>query len=187
MIDQGDNFNEEDAGDTIESVGIKAVSYNNIVDRYFTKYYIDKGTDKEQYVFIHTNGIIMCGLGENNFLVKSKIKIKEIKDLNKVSKVSGKRKHGAHVLMENEYILQFICEENENVLDPKSENKLVQFNFSPKVKGKLLEINSNIFNTLDIVQKYPEKYGFLCFLLLSDNKAVEALREKLERMNNINK
>ena len=48
---------EDDGADfTIESVGLKAANYYNIVDRYFTKYYIDKNTEKEQYVFIHTNG-----------------------------------------------------------------------------------------------------------------------------------
>lgn len=83
-------INDEEAFDSVESVGLKATCYNNMVDRYFTKYYLDKNSDKEQYIFVHTNGLVMCGLGSNNLVVKSKLK--EITDLNKVQKVSGKRK-----------------------------------------------------------------------------------------------
>jgi len=178
---------EEDEGDfSIESVGLKAANYNNIVDRYFTKYYLDKNTDKEQYVFIHTNGIVMCGLGKNNSLVKSNYKIKEIKDLNKLSKISGKRKHGAHVLMDNEYVLQFILLPNENDKNNSmtdGEATEIKYNFSPKVKGKLLEINENIFKNYNFVKEFPEKYGFVCFLMLDHNN-LQALREKLEKIQN---
>jgi hypothetical protein len=40
----------------IEAGGLKTISYNNLVDRYFTKYYVNKGAENEQYVFIHSNG-----------------------------------------------------------------------------------------------------------------------------------
>ena len=172
-----DNENIEENIDAVESVGIKAMYYNNIVDRYFTKYYLDEGTNKEQFVFIHTNGVIMCGLGCNNFIVKSfpLLKIKEIKDLNKMTKVSGKRKHGAHFLNENESILQFTLQ-GEGVNETN-----MNFNFSPRIKGKLVELNSNIFTNPELVQTSPEKFGYLCFLLLADVKAVEVLRDKLEK------
>jgi len=48
-----DDLNEEE---TIDTVGIKAIHYNNLVDRYFEKYYVDKNTEYEQYIFIHSNG-----------------------------------------------------------------------------------------------------------------------------------
>jgi hypothetical protein len=83
-----DNF-EEDV-DIDNTDGFRSLSYNSFVDRYFVKYYIDQGTENEQYVFIHTNGVLMCGLGQNNKIVKSGVK--EVKDLNKVLKISGKRK-----------------------------------------------------------------------------------------------
>jgi hypothetical protein len=171
MIDEND-MNEEQI-DAIESLGIKAMHYNSIVDRYFTKFYVDEMTDKEQFIFIHTNGVIMCGLGKNHYIVKSGLKIKEIKDQNKMSKISGKRKHGAHLLFDNENILQFILE-GEN-----SECK--EFSFCPKVRGKLIEINQNIFNKPQVVQESPEKFGYLCFLLMIDARSVEVLREKLEK------
>jgi hypothetical protein len=179
---------EEDEGAdfTIESVGLKAANYNNIVDRYFVKYYLDKNTDKEQYVFIHTNGIVMCGLGKNNSILKSKHKIKEIKDLNKLSKVSGKRKHGAHVLMDNEYIVQFILHPTENEkynMMSDGENTEIKFNFSPKVKGKLLELNDNLFKNHELIKEFPEKHGFICFLMLDHNN-LQVLRERLEKMQN---
>jgi hypothetical protein len=40
----------------IEAGGLKNINYKNLVDRYFTKYYTMKGTDDEQYIFIHSNG-----------------------------------------------------------------------------------------------------------------------------------
>jgi hypothetical protein len=179
---------EDDGADfTIESVGLKAANYYNIVDRYFTKYYIDKNTEKEQYVFIHTNGIVMCGLGKNHSIVNSKLKIKEIKDLNKLSKISGKRKHGAHVLMDNEYVAQFILQSSENegahVMSDSSDKNTqeIKFNFSPRVKGKLIEINSNLYKNFNLVKEYPEKYGFICFLLLDHNN-LQLLKDKLEKM-----
>ena len=43
--------NEEDAD---LSIGMRALNYTNLVDRYFDKYYIDKGKPTEQYVFIHS-------------------------------------------------------------------------------------------------------------------------------------
>lgn len=176
---------EDDTDFTIESVGLKAANYNNIVDRYFTKYYLDKNTEKEQYVFIHTNGIVMCGLGKNHSIVNSGLKIKKINDLNKMSKVSGKRKHGAHVMMDNEYVVQFILEasesEGENKMSDSNDKPEIKFNFSPRVKGKLIEINSNIFNDFDMIRKYPEKYGYVCFLMLDHNN-LQILREKLEKI-----
>jgi hypothetical protein len=90
ILMEKENKKEDDLEIDSEECGLRAVNYSNAVERYFVQYYLDKGTDKEQYVFIHTNGIIMCGLGNNNALLKKKIK--EVKDLNKVTKVSGKRK-----------------------------------------------------------------------------------------------
>jgi hypothetical protein len=168
----------------VENVGIKAMYYNNIVDRYFTKFYIDQYTDKEQYVFIHTNGIIMCGLGSNNLLVKSGVKIKEVKDLNKMTKVSGKRKHGGHVLNETEFILQFVMEGAEDLNVHPGSTPDRQFCFSPKVKGKLIEINSKIFTNPEVIQNSPEKFGFLCMVMMNDAKSVENLKERLEKLKN---
>jgi hypothetical protein len=178
-------LDENELNEEVENVGIKAMYYNNIVDRYFTKYYIDQNTDKEQYVFIHTNGVIMCGLGSNNYLVKSGVKISEVKDLNKMTKVSGKRKHGAHILNEGEFILQFMMEGAEDLV---SQNPNAtpdrQFCFTPKIKGKLIEINSKIFSDPGIIQKSPEKFGFLCFILMNDARSVDYLRDKLEKLKN---
>lgn len=96
----------------------------------------------------------MCGYGENNLIVKQG-NIKQINDFNKVLKISGKKKRkrinllimftidGAHVLKENEYIIELITDSNETKY------------FSPKVSGKLLEINSNLNNeTLTTSVKY---------------------------------
>jgi len=44
--------NEEEAD---ISLGMRALNYTNLVDRYFEKHYIDKGKPTEQYVFIHSN------------------------------------------------------------------------------------------------------------------------------------
>jgi hypothetical protein len=84
-----DNFEEEIDID-VDDTGFRSLNYNNLVDRYFNKFYLDQGTENEQYIFIHTNGIVMCGLGQNNSIIK--LGVKEIRDMNKVLKLSGKRK-----------------------------------------------------------------------------------------------
>jgi hypothetical protein len=184
MIDYNENLNaDEEDLEQIESLDLRAKYYNNLVDRYFTKFYLDKDTEKEQYIFIHTNGIVMCGLGLNHKIVKNpNLKITEIKDLQKVIKTSGKRKHGAHILNDNEYIIQFIYEEG-NTQNEKSDSKenFGNFSFSPRVKGKLLETNTNIITNFDLVKNSPEKNGYICFILL-EPKAVQSLREKLEKL-----
>lgn len=177
-------LDENEINEEVENLGIKAMYYNSIVDRYFTKYYIDQNTDKEQYIFIHTNGIIMCGLGSNNYLIKSGIKIREVKDFNKMTKVSGKRKHGAHILNEGENILEFLMEGTEDLIQNPNATLDRQFCFSPKIKGKLIEINSKIFSNPEIIQKSPEKFGFLCFMMMNDARSVDNLKEKLEKLKN---
>lgn len=183
MIDENECLNENEEMETIEALDLRAIHYNNIVDRYFTKYYIDQNTDKEQYIFIHTNGIIMCGLGKNHKLVKNNLIIKDIKDLHKVAKISGKRKHGAHILNENEYILEISTEQIKEHQDLNLSQEKSVIHFCPKVKGKLIEINSNIFRDFNLVKNSPEKNGFLCFVM-QDPKGVQSLKEKLDKMNN---
>lgn len=68
--------------------------------------------------------------------------------------------------MENEYIIQFILD-----------NGTFQ-NFSPKVKGKLIDVNTKIFTNPDLVKNSPEKNGYICILLL-ELGALKVLREKL--------
>lgn len=82
--------NNNDNIDEIISVGLKATNFDNIIERYFYKIYLNKGEDKEQFIFLHSNGIVLCGLGENHFLIKNK-SILNIKDLGKLVEVKGKK------------------------------------------------------------------------------------------------
>jgi hypothetical protein len=166
--------NEED--DEIVSVGLKATFFNNIIDRYYTKIYLNKDTDKEQYIFIHSNGIILTGIGINHFLV-SKFReglVSKLTNLNKLAPVKGKKKHGARILNENEYVMEV---EYYNSSNKENENVQV-FKFSPGVKqAKLMDINENIFNNNSLLMESPEKFGFICMLFLDHNQ-VENLKKK---------
>ena len=157
---------DEDENDFLDSVGIKSTYYNDFVERYFSKYYLNKGKDNEQYIFIHSNGIILCGFGKNNFITKEKIVA--VVDLKKPGKITGRRKHGAHFLTENEYVRQVSYQDGKTL------------NFCPKLKGKLLEINSNLVDNPTLINNSPESFGFVCIIQL-EQKAVESLREKLEK------
>lgn len=155
----------------IISVGLKATSYSNLIDRFFTKLYINKGSESEQYIFIHSNGIVVCGLGANNSLITGK-KIKHIVDLGKLVEVKGKRKHGAKILQETEYIVE--------VKYTNDANEEATFKFSPKVnKAKLMEINKNAILKPELVLESPEKFGFLCILFL-DVPGIEAVKQKYQ-------
>ena len=156
---------EEEENDFLDSVGIKATYYNDFVERYFTKYYFDKDKDTEQFLFIHSNGIIVCGFGRNHFITKEKIN--GVTDLKRPGKITGRRKHGAHFLNENEYVLQVSYGDGKTV------------NFCPKLKGKLLEINQSIVEKPILLNESPESFVFVCIIQLEQN-GLESLKNKLD-------
>ena len=160
---------DEEEFDILESVGLKSIYYNDQVQRYFSKYYLNKGEPNEQYIFIHSNGIIMCGIGANNEILKKDIK--EIILLKQLSKITGRNKHGAHILNANENIIQIKTSDNI-------------FNFCPKLKGKLLEINQNLVKNPKLLIDSPEKNGFICLILQEPND-VEELKQKLGKPENL--
>ena len=160
---------DEEEYDILESVGLKSIYYNDQVQRYFSKYYINKGQPNEQYIFIHSNGIIMCGIGANNEILKKNIK--EVIILKQISKITGRSKHGAHILNTNENIIQIKTDQDT-------------FNFSPQLKGKLLEINQNLAKNPKLLSESPEKNGFICLIQQEPND-VEELKEKLGKPENL--
>ena len=160
---------DEEEYDILESVGLKSIYYNDQVQRYFSKYYINKGQPNEQYIFIHSNGIIMCGIGANNEILKKNIK--EVIILKQISKITGRSKHGAHILNTNENIIQIKTDQDT-------------FNFSPQLKGKLLEINQNLTKNPKLLSESPEKNGFICLIQQEPND-VEELKEKLGKPENL--
>ena len=160
---------DEEEYDILESVGLKSIYYNDQVQRYFSKYYINKGQPNEQYIFIHSNGIIMCGIGANNEILKKNIK--EVIILKQISKITGRSKHGAHILNTNENIIQIKTDQDS-------------FNFSPQLKGKLLEINQNLTKNPKLLSESPEKNGFICLIQQEPND-VEELKEKLGKPENL--
>jgi len=180
------NENEEDDNE-ITSVGLKATNYSNIIERYYTKIYIQVASQSnptsahttpptgksEQYYFLHSNGVTLCGLSKNHFLFNENVKIKKIEDLNKVFKVSGKKKHGARVLNEVDYCLDIYYTEKENEVEKEK-----VFKFSPNLKSaKLMEINQNIIENPEILIQSPEKFGYCCLVYL-DNIQAESLKKK---------
>ena len=160
---------EDEEYDILESVGLKSTFYNDQIQRYFSKYYLDKGQPNEQYIFIHSNGIIMCGIGANNDILKKNVS--EIIVLKQPAKITGKNKHGAHLLNINEYIVQIKADDNT-------------FNFCPKLRGKLLEVNQNLVKNPKLLLESPEKNGFIC-LIQQDPDELEILKEKLGKPENL--
>ena len=167
--DKDDKDKDDEEYDILESVGLKSIYYNDQVQRYFSKYYLNKGESNEQYIFIHSNGIIMCGIGANNEILKKNIK--EVIILKQISKITGRSKHGAHILNTNENIIQIKTDQDT-------------FNFSPQLKGKLLEINQNLAKNPKLLSESPEKNGFICLIQQEPND-VEELKEKLGKPENL--
>ena len=167
--DKNNDDKDEEEFDILESVGLKSTFYNDQIQRYFSKYYLDKDQPNEQYIFIHSNGIIMCGLGKNNDILKKNIS--EVIILKQLSKITGKNKHGAHQLSPNEYVIQI-----------KADDDII--NFCPKIKGKLLEVNQNLVKNPKLLIDSPEKNGFICLIQQEPND-VELLKEKLGKPYNL--
>ena len=88
-------------------------------------------------------------------------------DLKRPGKITGRRKHGAHFLNENEYVLQVSYGDGKTV------------NFCPKLKGKLLEINQSIVEKPILLNESPESFGFVCIIQL-EQKGLESLKNKLD-------
>lgn len=138
MVD--DIRNQDEEIEEIVSCGLKSIFYQNLVDRYFVRYYLNKGQANEQYIFIHSNGVMMCGLGRNNDFLKERVT--QFIDLDKVTKVSGKKKHGAKILNEKENIVELINQKEKKI------------KFSPLInKGKLMEINWNLSSTPHLINE----------------------------------
>ena len=167
--DKNNDDKDEEEFDILESVGLKSTFYNDQIQRYFSKYYLDKDKPNEQYIFIHSNGIIMCGIGKNNDILKKNIS--EVIILKQLSKITGKNKHGAHQLSPNEYVIQI-----------KADDDII--NFCPKIKGKLLEVNQNLVKNPKLLIDSPEKNGFVCLIQQEPNE-VELLKEKLGKPYNL--
>ena len=167
--DKNNDDKDDEEFDILESIGLKSTFYNDQIQRYFSKYYLDKGQPNEQYIFIHSNGIILCGIGLNNDILKKNIS--EIIILKQPTKITGKNKHGAHLLNINEYVIQIKADENT-------------FNFCPKVKGKLLEVNQNLAKNPQLLKESPEKNGFIC-LIQQEPSELENLKEKLGKPDNL--
>ena len=167
--DKNNDDKDEEEFDILESVGLKSTFYNDQIQRYFSKYYLDKDQPNEQYIFIHSNGIIMCGLGKNNEILKKNIS--EVIILKQLTKITGKNKHGAHQLSPNEYVIQIKADDNV-------------INFCPKIKGKLLEVNQNLVKNPKLLIDSPEKNGFICLIQQEPNE-VELLKEKLGKPYNL--
>ena len=190
----------EEEEEEIVSVGLKATNYSNLIDRFFKKLYINKDKYNEQFIFIHSNGIAICGLGKNNIIVEKNL-LKEIKDLKKLEAVKGKKKTGARVLNENECILELLLYSNSSsssdsiTLENKNELNILEerldnmknikqdvinnsYKFLPKInKAKLMEINYNVINDVEILFNSPEKFGYLCMVFL-DNSTINYLSNK---------
>ena len=190
----------EEEEEEIVSVGLKATNYSNLIDRFFKKLYINKDKYNEQFIFIHSNGIAICGLGKNNIIVEKNL-LKEIKDLKKLEAVKGKKKIGARVLNENECILELLLYSNSSsssdsiTLENKNELNILEerldnmknikqdvinnsYKFLPKInKAKLMEINYNVINDVEILFNSPEKFGYLCMVFL-DNSTINYLSNK---------
>ena len=167
--DKNNDDKDDEEFDILESIGLKSTFYNDQIQRYFSKYYLDKGQPNEQYIFIHSNGIILCGIGLNNDILKKNIS--EIIILKQPTKITGKNKHGAHLLNINEYVIQIKADENT-------------YNFCPKVKGKLLEVNQNLAKNPQLLKESPEKNGFIC-LIQQEPSELENLKEKLGKPDNL--
>ena len=167
--DRNNDDKDDEEYDILESVGLKSTFYNDQIQRYFSKYYLDKGQPNEQYIFIHSNGIIMCGIGSNNDILKKNIS--EIIILKQPTKITGKNKHGAHLLNVTEYIIQIKADDNT-------------FNFCPKIRGKLLEVNQNLVKNPKLLIDSPEKNGFIC-LIQQEPGELELTKEKLGKPDNL--
>lgn len=148
----------------------------SVCDRYYEHKYcmkINKITDKaHQRVSSHSNKLIMISIAENHPIFKEDKVIVKI-NCNVTEKVdrsknitSGKGKRGAQKLSPSSVLCFVECSDGSI------------YTVYSCVRGKLLEINENLFQKPELIKKKPVSEGFIA-LILPNLKDLNQMKESL--------
>eukprot|EP00761_Pharyngomonas_kirbyi_P001925 gb/GECH01001929.1/.p1 GENE.gb/GECH01001929.1/~~gb/GECH01001929.1/.p1 ORF type:complete len:144 (+),score=23.20 gb/GECH01001929.1/:1-432(+) len=111
-----------------------------------------------QYGIRYDNGICLVGLTKQNQVIKSSIKNLTFYPNIVNTNVQGKKKRGAKMIKRNTKICSIECEDN------------TIYDFVPGFNGLLVEINKRLTSEVTLINKKPEKEGWICILQLTEKE-----------------
>lgn len=155
----------------------------SVVERYYESRYATKVNNKpnqDYSVLIHSNNLCILSLAPSHVLMGKtidKIDFQVSDNTHRLSnKMTGKRKKGAQIVQAGSVLCKIYCSDGE-------EHKILS-----AIPGKLMEINSKLEETPNIMVTKPDGLGFIA-IILPQKQRFEAIRDGLltkEQYKNIN-
>ncbi|XP_025831214.1 protein Simiate [Agrilus planipennis] len=148
--------------DIMDSINVTSDEYLSVADRYYTvKYCTDYSTEEnnlDHCISFHTNRICLISLAEKHPIIKDRKQILKIDSVvgnidRLENKSSGKAKHGAQKLNPNSILCYIHCSDGSS------------YPVYSCIKGKLLEINKNIFKNPQLIIEKPRSQGYIALIL----------------------
>lgn len=141
-----------------ESVPL-SVKYPSVIDRYFTRRYVQKDGDNDTCLLFHSNKICLVTLAKSHAIFKKGVAIRRVnfkvgEKLDRSNnKVVGKGKRGGQHVDENS-ILCFVECDDDSV-----------YNIVAGVKGKLIEVNEHLIDDPQLLLTKAETDGYIAVVL----------------------
>lgn len=171
----GCDFNKnEDSEPSIEqSVEIPTDTPPSVVQRYFESRYATNVNDKpnqDYSVLIHSNNLCILSLAPTHVLIGKtieKIDFKISEHTHRLSNMmTGKGKRGAQIVQAGSTLCKVYCSDGE------------EYKILSAIPGKLVEMNSKLENTPNIMLNKPDDLGFIA-IVLPQKQRFEKIRDGL--------
>ncbi|XP_025207781.1 protein Simiate [Melanaphis sacchari] len=165
---------DDDSVPSIEqSVEISEGVPPTVVQRYFESRYATNVNDKpnqDYSVLIHSNNLCILSLASSHVLMGKtieKIDFQVSENTHRLSNImTGKGKRGAQIVQAGSTLCKVLCSDGE-------EHKILS-----AVPGKLVEMNSKLAETPNIMLNKPDDLGFIA-IVLPHKQRFEKIRDGL--------
>ncbi|KZS21019.1 protein Abitram [Daphnia magna] len=141
-----------------ESVTLSA-KYPSVIDRYFTRRYIQREGKNDTCLLYHSNKICLVTVAKSHAIFEKgspirKVNYKVGEKLDRSdNKVLGKKKHGGQYVDEHSILCIVECEDDS------------VYSIRAGVKGKLIEVNENLIENPQLLFNKAETDGYVAVVL----------------------
>ena len=151
----------------MEEIQKEELRFPNFIERYTTQHFVPNIDDeefKDQYMFDHSNGLVIMGIAKCHPVCKAK-NIQVVQKIGKGEKrqVKGKHKSNAFKLRSRTIIMEIIADEKT-------------YPIYAGCSGKLIEINENVMNNPQLLIEESEGNGFLAIIQRSTTGKIDEMK-----------
>ncbi|EDR27372.1 hypothetical protein, conserved [Entamoeba dispar SAW760] len=143
------------------------LKFPNFLQRYTTQYYVPNIDDHQyydQYMFDHSNGLVIMGIAQCHPACKAKeISIQIVVDQGNNRPVKGKHKTNAIKLKSKTVIVKIIADN-------------VEYPIYAGCSGKLIELNEELLKDPSLIKKESEGKGFIAIIQRSTTGKVDEIK-----------